>query len=77
MIIETEDKQTQLHDIEIEEFIEDITKIKKTDEEIRKKIITDLNNLNRPPKTKTEELRDDIDKMIKMAEDWRKKIFKT
>ena len=34
-----------------------------------------INKLNRPPKSKSEELRDDIDRMIKEAEDLRKKIF--
>lgn len=73
--VETEHTQTKVHEIEIEEFIEEINKIKKTDEDKRKEIIIDLNKLNRPTKSKTEELRADIDRMIKEAEDLRKKLF--
>ncbi len=56
-------------------FIDDITKIKKTDEVKRQEIIKDLSILNRPPKSKTEVLREDIDRMIKEAEEMGKNIF--
>jgi len=73
--IDTQNSRAHLHEIEVEDFIQDIHKIKKTDEDNRKEILIDINKLNRPPKSKTEELRADIDRMIKEAEELGKKIF--
>jgi GTPase SAR1 family protein len=73
----TDDDQIALSEHDIEDFIEDISKIKKTDEKKRKEIITDLKNLNRPPKSKNEELKDEIDRMIREADDLRKRLFRT